>query len=170
MSIAYFVKQIQPGEKIHKVVYKSARYFILSFFLSILLIWGGLFFYFLIEKKYGSPARWLIIFLVALGIYVLLGTIMKLKYTAWVITNERLIDFNQKNFWKNEINEVLLEELCCPKLIKKGIGSHIFNYYNLRVLMTEERALLEIEGIGKNSGIVKFLEKKLAANEINYED
>lgn len=170
MSIPYFAKQIQPGEKIKKVIYQSPWYYFFKIIISIAFIWAPLFFYFWLEQKIGQAASWLVLFLVFWGIFILINTIMKLKYTAWVVTNERLLDFDQKNFWYNEMNESSLEELAKPQMVKNGWKSIVFGLRTLRLFLIEEKAYLEIAGIKKDKNLLDFFKKVLAENYINYKE
>ncbi len=170
MSIAYFAKQIQPGEKIKKVIYQSPLFYLGKIIFSIILIWMPLFFYFWLEQRIGQVTFWVVLFLVSCGILLLIKIIMKLKYTAWVITNDRLLDFDQKNFWQNEVNESPLSELANPQMIKTGWKSVFFGLRTLRLFLTEEKAFLELAGIKKNTKLLEFFKKILANNNINYTD
>jgi len=169
MSIAYFARQIQPGEKIKRIIYKSPLFYIIRIAVSIVFIWGSLFSYFWLEKRMGSPAFWLVLVLVAYGVFSLLNFVMKIKYTAWVITNERLLDFDQKNFWRNEINESSLSDLARPQIIKRGWLGFLLGLRTIRVFLTEEKAYLEIEGVKNDKDLAKFLNKVLSANELTYD-
>lgn len=164
MSIAYFAKQIQPGEKIKKVVYKSLWIFVPQLLVANLLIWAALFFYFWLEKKLGHLANWLTVAVVILGFYIMFQLFMKLKYTAWVITTKRLLDFDQIGFWKNDFNQVDINSVYNPTFVKKGIWATLGNCRTLRVYLNQENAYLELAGVARNKKMEHFFKKNLKSD------
>ena len=103
MSIAYFARQIQEGEKIQKIVYRSAWMYVPSLFFAALFLWAALFFFFWLKSNYGPTGGWISLSVALISLYKMVQTFMRMKYTAWVITTKRLIDFEQVNFWKFDV-------------------------------------------------------------------
>lgn len=161
MSVAYFVKQVDKDEKIKKIIYRSLASYTPTLLVSFICIWGGLFSYFWILSKIqrlGHVVVWLVLFI---GIVLFMRVLMRLKYTAWVITNRRLIDFDQKNFWRNEQSDAPLKDLEDPHMLRLGFVELITGRATLRVVDKNDQAVLELRGVRRAKKHIAWLKKHL---------
>ncbi len=157
MSLAYFVKQLDNDEHLQAVIYRSAWMYLPSLAFGVILVWLPLFLFFYLESRYGSNGILVAVLAIILGLFVLAQRTMILKYTAWVVTNKRLLDFLQKGFLRAEVNEEYLEDLYRPSSVITKLWERLCGCSSIRIMLMHEKAFLEISGIGKPRRVIEFL-------------
>jgi len=158
MSLPYFVKQLDNDEYLQAVIYRSAWMYLPSFIIGLALIWISLFFSFYLESLYGVNGIVLIVFSIVLGLFILARRAMILKYTAWVITNKRLLDFSQKGFLRADVNTEYLKDLYRPYSAVTKLWERFCGCSTIRIMLIHEKAFLEISGIAKSRLVIEFLQ------------
>lgn len=157
MSLAYFVKQLDDDEILKAVIYRSAWMAVPTFLIAIAFIWVPLFFFFRLQSQFGQAGINIGLIVVVIGVFIFIRQAMILKYTAWVITNKRLIDFSQKGFWRSEVNEEPLKNLYKPYSGVTKLWERICGCSTIKIMLIHERAFLEISGVSNYKEIVDFL-------------
>jgi len=161
MSLPYFVKHIEDDERIQGVIYKSAWMYAPSLVLATILIWLALFYFFYLESLYSTNGIVISVLAQIVGIFILARRVMILKYTAWLLTDKRLLDFSQKSFLRAEINEEYLSDLYRPSLAITKLWEKLCGCATIRVMFIHERAVLELSGVAQAKTVVDFLKNLL---------
>lgn len=87
-------------------------------------------------------------------------------YTTFVITNQRIIDYDQKGLFHRQVSEAVFEKIQDVSYNKKGPTQTLFNYGNIVVQTAGEAKNLEINKV-KNPSKVQSLLVELQYNIIN---
>lgn len=90
-------------------------------------------------------------------IFYVLRLIFLYKRNNFIITSERLIDYEQPSFFERFKNELLLRKIKSVEAKKSGIGGMIFNYGNIVINIVDDVAPLEIYKISKPLEVQKEL-------------
>ncbi|PIY96633.1 MAG: hypothetical protein COY66_03820 [Candidatus Kerfeldbacteria bacterium CG_4_10_14_0_8_um_filter_42_10] len=146
MSNNYFTKHLKEGEGVVKIIRSyllshlgsmliSLFFIILPFFLLFPLFqrgfWGVLIFFLLLLFGLGFGARFLFLW----------------YFNAFVITNQRIIDFDQRGLFEKTVSESIYEKIQDVSFKKKGIFSTILNYGTIVIQTAGTNANLEIRNI-----------------------
>lgn len=159
MSIPYFAKYLQEDEKIKLVVYRSAWMYIPALLFETAVLWAALFSLFLLQKNLENLGLWIVVILILSSLFGMARTFMKLKYTAWVITNKRIIDFEQHNFWNIEISDTHLHDLERPVMGFASFWGSLAGCATIQIQIKSERALLEINGVRQPKKLIELLRR-----------
>lgn len=148
MSHKYFTRYLKEGEEITKITreYVLSRFFgvitslffiILAFFLLFPLFqkgfWGVIIFFLILSLGLWIGARLLIIW----------------YYNAFVITNQRIIDFDQKGLFDKIVSESTYDKIQDISFKKKGLIATLFNYGTIIIQTAGQNGNLEIQNVYK---------------------
>ncbi len=161
MSIPYFAQHLQDNEKINYVAYKSAWMFVPSIFLETALLWSSLFGVFWLQRALGEFGISIAILGGVIALAAMARTVMRLKYTAWIVTNNRLLDFDQHNFWKMEMNATEFTDLHTVKMGFCSFWATLGGCGTVQVRIKSEQALLELDGVKNPRNLVMAIESKI---------
>ncbi|PIS43038.1 MAG: hypothetical protein COT24_00290 [Candidatus Kerfeldbacteria bacterium CG08_land_8_20_14_0_20_40_16] len=146
MSNNYFTKHLKEREEVIKIIRSyllshlwsilvSLFFIILPFFLLFPLFqrgfWGVLLFFLLLLFGLGAGARFLFIW----------------YFNAFVITSQRIIDFDQRGLFEKTVSESIYEKIQDVSFKKKGIFSTVLNYGTIIIQTAGTNANLEIRNI-----------------------
>lgn len=146
MSNTYFTKYLKEGEEVIRIIKEylfshlftvliSLFFIILPFFLLFPLFqrgfWGVLAFFLLLLFGIGYGTRFIIVW----------------YYNAFVITNQRIIDFDQRGLFDKTVSESTYGKIQDVSFKKKGFFSTIFNYGTIVVQTAGTNANLEIRNV-----------------------
>jgi len=156
------IKKINPkaGEEIIAVV----RHFGLTFWpqiLAVALLIILPFFLLFPFFKWGYFGVALFLFLIFLGIIYALRTAVVWYYNAFVITNQRIVDIDQRGFFERIVSEAVYEKIQDVSYRRKGIWQTIFRYGNVRIQTAGADVGLEIRNV-RSPGRVQELISSLA--------
>ena len=90
-------------------------------------------------------------------IFYVLRLIFLYRRNNFIITTERLIDYEQPSFFERFQNELPLHKIKAVEAKKKGIGGTIFNYGNIVISVTDDLAPLELYKVAKPLDVQKEL-------------
>lgn len=133
---------LQKNENILAVIKKSLwRKMILILIAFIFIIVPSFFAFWLFSKgSYGIISFGLS---VLVGVLIFLKIVIERKKNLFIITNQRVIKFESKNFFSEEIFGVNFYEIQNILFIKNGLFSKVFNYGDV-VLENNQRQKLMI--------------------------
>lgn len=108
---------------------------------------------FLIDKIYLNPSPSILVFTVSawtLLSWVKLFSIWTDYYLdVWFITNKRIIDIEQKGFFRREISTFKMERIQDITIEIDGVIATFFNFGNIHVQTAGESQKFIMEGIGR---------------------
>jgi len=110
----------------------SAVILVLDFFLLAFLFMQG---------WWGVILFFTIILVVA---FYLMRLMFLFKKNRFVITNQRILDFEQSGFFEHFINEVYYEKIKEVEIQIKGIGAHVMHYGDIKIFLNDEIVPLEL--------------------------
>lgn len=172
MSNNYFTKHLKEGEEVIKIVRSylwshlfsvliSLFFIILPFFLLFPLFqkgfWGVLLFFVLLLLGLGFGTRFLFIW----------------YFNVFLITNQRIIDFDQKGLFEKTVSESMYDKIQDVSFKKKGIFSTLMNYGNIVIQTAGNNANLEIRNIfqpEKVQGVITEIQKESFQKEKDTEE
>jgi membrane protein YdbS with pleckstrin-like domain len=142
------IKKINPkaGEEMMAVV----RHFGLTFWpqiLAVALLIILPFFFIFPLFKWGYWGVGLFLFLIFLGVLYAVRTFVVWYYNAFVITNLRIVDIDQRGFFERIVSEAPYEKIQDVSYRRKGIWQTIFRYGNVRIQMSGTDSGLEIKNV-----------------------
>lgn len=138
--------QLQPNEKIIKIVHPFWPVYFWWYLLSFVLIIAPFFFMFWLFAR----GRWGVIVFAAtlvLGIYLLFRTIFLNYYNALIITSERLFKLTQLGAWHKQVSEVSFDDISQVSAEVRGLRQSIFKYGSLKVESEGGLPALEARGL-----------------------
>jgi uncharacterized membrane protein YdbT with pleckstrin-like domain len=142
----YFQKKLHDDEEVILFVRPFGLVYTGWVLMSLVLIFGPLYYFFhFLKFGYWGVAILLIIFL--LGIFSLLKTIVVWRYTAVVITNKRIIDFDQHSLFVRQLSEAPLVNVQDISLSQKGIWALLLNFGTIKIQTAGANAVLELSYI-----------------------
>lgn len=142
------IKKINPkaGEEIMAVV----RHFGLTFWpqiLAVALLIILPFFLIFLLFGWGYWGVGLFLFLIFLGALYAVRTLVIWYYNAFIITNLRIIDIDQRGFFERVVSEAVYEKIQDVSYRRKGIWQTIFRYGDVRIQMVGSDSGLEIKNV-----------------------
>ena len=115
----------------------------------------------LIEKVYTNPSPSVLIFVVSAWTLIawvkLLAIWMDYYLDMWLITNKRIIDIEQKGFFKREISTFRMERIQDVTVEINGIIQTLLDFGNIHVQTAGESQKFIIKGIGRPKQIKELI-------------
>lgn len=158
MTDKYFTKYLKEGEEVKKIVREyvlshlfaigiALFFIILPFFLIFPLFqkgfWGVMIFFFVLFFGIGLGSRLAIIW----------------YYNAFMITNERILDFDQKGLFEKTVSESTYDKIQDVSFKMKGFFSTIFGYGTIIIQTAGTNTNLEIKNVYKPEKIQELIMK-----------
>jgi|GEM_PF-1562552 len=91
----------------------------------------------------------LFVAVILIVIFYIARSIFLYKRNNFLVTNQRLVDYEQPSFFESFQNELPLHKIRSVEANKKGVGGIIFNYGNIVINITDDVAPLELYKIAK---------------------
>jgi uncharacterized membrane protein YdbT with pleckstrin-like domain len=144
----FIVKKINPraGEEVVAVV----RHYGLTFWpkiLAVILLLGLTFFFLFPLFSLGYWGEIIFFFLIFLAALYASYIFVIWYYNAFVVTNIRVVDIDQRGFFERIISETTLDKIQDVSYRHKGIFQTIFRYGDLRIEIAGTDAGLEIKNV-----------------------
>ncbi len=163
---------LKEGEEIKSIV----RHYGLTFWpqiLAILLLLTTPFFLLfpLFKKGYWGVAVFL--FLIFFGIFYGLRELVIWYYNAFVITNKRIIDIDQRGLFERIVSEAPYEKIQDVSYRLKGIFQTLLHYGSIYIQTAGAAAVIEIRNIKNPEKVQELisdlahLDKKVAGGAVN---
>ncbi len=142
----YFQKRLQADEEIVAFVRPFGLVYFWWFFLGVVLLLGA-FYYLFFFLQMGLLGKLILLGLVLLGVFVLLKTIIVWRFTAVVITNKRIIDFDQKGIFAREISEAPFANIQDISLQQNGFWAVALKFGTIKIQTAGSQNVLELEHV-----------------------
>ncbi|MFA6525767.1 MAG: PH domain-containing protein [Patescibacteria group bacterium] len=146
MSKEYFTKHLKEGEETIKIVRAYALSQILKIAIIIVLVLLPFFLLFPLFQR----GLWGVIgffVLLALAIVFTVRTFIIWYYNAFMITNKRIIDFDQRGLFDKTVSVATYDKIQDISFNKKGVFSTLFNYGTIVIQTAGANANLEIRNV-----------------------
>ncbi len=143
---SYFQKRLQEDEEIVAFVRPFGLVYFWWFFLGIVLLFSA-FYYLFFFLQIGWLGQIILLGLVVLGIFVLLKTIIVWRFTAVVITNKRIIDFDQKGVFARQISEAPFANIQDISLEQNGFWAVALKFGTIKIQTAGSQNVLELEHV-----------------------
>ncbi|MBI5071299.1 PH domain-containing protein [Candidatus Falkowbacteria bacterium] len=152
------IKKINPkaGEEVVVVV----RHFGLTFWPKILAVFLLLilpFFFIFPLFKWGYWGVVLFLFPIILGIIYAVQTFVSWYYNAFIITNCRVVDIDQRGFFERIVSEAVYEKIQDVSYRRKGIWQTIFRYGDVRIAAAGTDIGLEIKNVRSPESVQQLI-------------
>jgi hypothetical protein len=137
---------LKAGEEVIEVV----RHFGLTLwpkFLAVILLFTLPFFFIFPLFKWGYWGVALFLFPILLGVIFAFKTFIVWYYNAFIITNRRVVDIDQRGFFERIVSEAPLETIQDVSHRRKGIWQTIFRYGDVRIQIADTDIGLEIKNV-----------------------
>lgn len=145
MNVPKFI-QLKAREQILEVVQASVLPTLWKFVLAA--VWTVLPFFFLFPLwRQGSWGMMLFFAWLATGLIILGRLYLKWVRTIFVVTDMRVVDYDQRGFFYREVTEARFEQLDEVSVQVKGIVATLFRYGTLRLKLRGAAADIEIERV-----------------------
>lgn len=142
----YFQKKLNTGEEVKGFVRPFGLVYFWWWLLALVLIFGDLYymFYLLDFGLLGAVIFWAIL---VLGIFALVKTLIVWRLTAVVITNKRVIDFDQHSLFMRQISEAPFANIQDISLEQKGFWAMVLNFGTIKIQTAGAQNVLELQFI-----------------------
>ena len=146
MFESYLTKNLKEGEDVIRVVRRypwsfagqgliALMFLLLPFFLLFPLLRVGTF----------GVAGLLVLFLI--GLFLVVRVMILYWLNVFVITNSRLVDFDQRGFFDRVVSESTYEKIQDVSFSVKGIAQTILGYGTVQIQTAGSQANLEIRNV-----------------------
>lgn len=139
----YFQKKLHVDEEVVSFVRPFGLVYIGWVLMSTVLIFGPLY-YFFHFLKFGYIGIFILLIIFLLGIFSLIKTIVVWRFTAVVITNKRIIDFDQKGLFVRQLSEAPWINVQDISLSQKGVWALLFDFGTITIQTAGTNAVLEL--------------------------
>jgi membrane protein YdbS with pleckstrin-like domain len=137
---------LKPGEEVVRVV----RHYALILWPKILAVFLLLtlpFFFLFPLFKFGYWGVAIFLFLILLGLVYGLRILVVWYYNVFIITNQRIIDLNQRGFFERVVSEASYEKVQDVSYRIKGVWQVILRYGAVRIQTAGASVELEIQNV-----------------------
>ena len=115
--------------------------------LAIFLLLALSFFFLFPLFSWGYWGEALFFFFILLDVVYALKTFIIWYYNAFVVTNRRVVDIDQRGFFERIVSEAPYEKIQDVSYRRKGIWQTIFRYGDVRIQMVDASAGLEMRNV-----------------------
>lgn len=146
MSKQYFTKHLKEGEEIVKIVraYALSQSFKIAIIIVLVLLPFFLLFP-LFQRGFWGVIAFFILLTIAVVFATRTGIIW--YYNAFMITNKRIIDFDQRGLFDKTVSVATYDKIQDISFKKKGVFSTLFNYGTIVIQTAGANANLEIKNV-----------------------
>ena len=128
----YILKNLKSEEKLVKIVRRYGLTLWWAYTVSILLIILAFFLLYPLIKL-GSWGYLIFFVLIIFGVFFAARTFYVWSFDVFLITNKRVVDFNQKGLFYKNVCETTFDNIQDVSYNKKGLFPTLFNYGNIEV-------------------------------------
>lgn len=154
--MSYYEALLYEDEEVLRVIPVHPFGFLWAIVLGLLFICSA--FFFIIPlfawERIGFSVFGL---LLVVGIYLGLRVITMVRYSSFIITDERLIDWDQRGIFDQEISEVSLEEITDVSYRMKGMVQSMAQVGSVRVVAQDGEVTLVLHGVQHPQEAQRFI-------------
>ncbi len=142
----FYDRLLNEDERVIKVIRSQPIAFAWSIFFSLLLICSAAFF---MVPLFGIGRIGFSVFgfLLVVGIFLGIRVIVMAKYNSFIITDTRLIDWDQRGLFDQEISEISLDEIYDVSYRIKGPVNTAMNVGSIRVQSQDGEIVFVLHGV-----------------------
>ena len=142
----YFHKKLHDQEEVVLFVRPFGIVYTIWFLVSAILLFASLYYsFYMLRFGFFGVALFLIIFLI--GLFSFIKTMVVWRFTAVVITNHRIIDYDQHGLFVRQLSEAPFTNVQDISLSQKGLLSLLLNYGTIKVQTAGASSVLELSYI-----------------------
>lgn len=142
--MSYFTKKLKEREVLIKIIKPYSLMFLLSILISFILIIGSaFFFYYLTQKGIWGITAFITIFL--LGLFLLIRTLFIRHFNCLILTDQRIININQKGFFDRLVKELELNKITDISYRTKGFLGTLFHFGDIQIQTSDPVQPIKIE-------------------------
>ncbi|MFH1598248.1 MAG: PH domain-containing protein [Patescibacteria group bacterium] len=146
MFESYFTKNLKEDEEVIRIVRIFPLAFIQHWLVSLFFLLLSFFLMFILFRQGGWG---IVVFIILL----LFGLIYGLRYwiiwslNGFVITNKRIIDFDQRGFFDKSVSECTWDKIQDVSYELKGPTQTMFNFGSVKIQTAGSNPTIEIHGV-----------------------
>ena len=106
------------------------------------------------------------LFLLAIGIIIFIRLLVTWYYNAFLITNERVILYQQKGLFNREVSEAEYQKIQDVAYNFKGLWQTLFHYGTLKIQVISSETVIKVEKIHLSAQIQDII-KNIQKNKLN---
>lgn len=142
----YFSKYLKEGEETVKIIRQYPWCYTFSIFLTMVLLALPFFLLFLLFRQ-GWWGVLIFCLLLLIGLFYGLRQLFIWYFDGFLITNQRIMDFDQKGFFDRQVSETTYEKIQDISFRQKGFWQTILNYGTVVVQTASSEVKLELENV-----------------------
>lgn len=142
----YFTKNLKEGEETVRIVRQYPWCYAFSIVLTVLLITLPFFLMFLLFRQ-GWWGILIFFLLLILGLIYGSRQAMMWYFDGFLITNQRIIDFDQKGLFDRAVSEAQFSRVQDISFKKKGVFQTMLNYGTVVVQTASSKVNLELKNV-----------------------
>ncbi|MBT5338043.1 hypothetical protein HN858_01470 [Candidatus Falkowbacteria bacterium] len=156
--------QLREKEKIVQVVYHHPIVIIPHLIICFLILVLNFFlmYYLFLQGWWGAI---LFLGIIVSVVFYILRLIFLYRKNRFVITNQRVIDYEQVGFFERFINEFPYSKIKQANAVIRGLGPTIFRYGNLKLILKEDVGPVELYKISKPLKLQSLISEYLHKSE-----
>lgn len=168
----YFTKNLKEGEEIIRIIRQYPLTYLPSVLISLFFIIAPFFFIFpLFRLKIWG----ILIFLafILFGIFFGIRKLIIWYFHSFMITNKRIVDFDQKGLFDKEISETIYKNIQDVGFRVKGFSQTFFHYGDIKIQTAGTVANLELTKVyepQKIQELISDLQRKFSQGPPEYEE
>lgn len=148
--------ELQEGETVRKIIHQSFYSLIGRILIIALLIIAPFFFLFPLFS-WGEQGQIIFFASLILGIFLTFKTFIKWYFNALIITNKRIVDFDQRGFFQRIVSELPLNKIQDIFYEIKGIKQTIFGYGTIEIIISGTQSKLRIKNVSQLQKIQQLI-------------
>lgn len=142
----YFTKNLKEDEEVIKIIRPSFSIYILRFIIAFFFLLLPFFLLFLL-LQYRLYGLLLFFLLLLLGSFLILRVLFIWGRQAFILTNRRIIDFDQKGLFSKTVSETPYENITDLAYTQKGIGATLFHYGTINIQTSGPQNNIALENV-----------------------
>lgn len=162
----FLIKRLvfKENESIVKIVRQYPLAHIFSILATLILISGPFFFLFLLFS-WGLIGIVIFLFILLLGIIYGIREFILWYFNAFIITNQRVIDIDQRGLFDRIVSEAPYSQIQDISYRIKGIFKTIFHYGNIQIQTAGTTVKLELQNIYQPEKIQELITHLMRQNQ-----
>lgn len=147
---------LNEGESVVKTVRQSKLILVITLFFPTLLILTPFFFLFLLFSR-GQWGVYVFILSLTAGIILFFRELIIWRFKVFIITTQRIIDVDQKGFFKRTVSNILLIKIDDVFYRINGLIQVLTRLGNLYITLKDNKSGLELKNISSPQRIQQLL-------------
>jgi len=142
----YFQKRLKADEEVVDFIRPFGAVYFWWFFLSFVLMFGSLYYFFYLYYL-GLIGLGIFICVFFLGCLALAKTLVVWRLTAFIVTNQRVIDFDQHGFFIRRISETSFANIQDITMEQKGFWATVLKFGTIKIQTASSQNVIEFQHV-----------------------